>query len=483
MAVLSECRPERVFYYFEQICQIPHGSGNTREISDYLAAFAREHDLDYVQDEWNNIVIYKPAFPGYEQAEPVILQGHMDMVCEKAPGVEHDFERDPLELEVDGNYVRAKGTTLGGDDGIAVAYALALLEAGDIPHPALEVLITVDEEIGLLGADHFDASVLRGRRLINLDSEEEGILLTGCAGGMSAVCTIPVKYRNTSGKVYEVRISGLLGGHSGTEIDKNRGNAHLLLGRLLYGLKKEMRLDIASLEGGQKDNVIPRECVCELVIQPEDKAKFQELLGNLQEDLRKEYAGTDEGITVSWKFLEEASEVGVLHPVSCEKVIFYLMNIPNGVQKMSGNIPGLVETSLNLGILSLEDEVLYAVASIRSSVNSAKKAVAEKVEYLTEFLGGDFERQGEYPAWEYRENSPLRDLMAEAYRKVYGKEPVIQAIHAGLECGLFYEKIPELDCISMGPDILDIHTPQERLDIASTQRVWEYLLKVLASLR
>ena len=299
---------------------------------------------------------------------------------------------------------------------------------------------------------------------------------------MCAVSSIPVNYRNASGRIWEVRIEGLAGGHSGTEIDKNRGNANTLMGRLLYTLKKEIPFEIASLTGGQKDNVIPRECTCELVIQKEDEEAFKACLERLQEDLGKEYAGSEEGLAVRKRFLEEA-RAGVLHPVSREKVIFYLMNIPGGVQKMSGNIPGLVETSVNLGTLNLEDEVLYGVASIRSSVNSAKEAVADQVEYLTEFLGGDFEKQGEYPAWEYRENSPLRERMTEIYRRKYGKDPVIQVIHAGLECGIFYEKIPGLDCVSMGPDILDIHTPKERLDIASTQRVWDYLLEVLASLK
>ncbi len=482
MAVLEGLNPERVFYYFEEICRIPHGSGDTKGISDYLTEFAKSHGLRYVQDEWNNVVIYKSAFPGYEQAPTVILQGHMDMVCEKEAGVEHDFQEDPLKLKIEEGYVCAEGTTLGGDDGIAVAYALALLEAREIPHPPLEVVLTVDEEIGLLGADCLDASVLVGKYLINLDSEEEGVLLTGCAGGMCGISTIPMKYRNTEGLIYEVKIQGLLGGHSGSEIDKNRGNANILMGRLLYGLKKKIPYELASLQGGQKDNVIPRECSCEIVIQPEDREELHDFLQRLQEDLRKEYSGSDEGVLVSCQFQEEA-EAGVLHPVSREKVIFYLMNMPNGVQKMSGNIPGLVETSVNLGTLNLEDEVLYGVASIRSCANSAKEAVAEQVEYLTEFLGGDFERQGIYPAWEYKENSALRSLMADIYRNMYQRDPVIQAIHAGLECGLFYEKIPGLDCVSIGPDILDIHTPQEKLDIASTERVWNYLLNVLAAIK
>lgn len=482
MAVLSDCSPSRVFHYFEEISRIPHGSGNTKEISDYLVRFAKERHLESVQDSLGNVVIYKPASPGYENASPVIIQGHMDMVCEKAAGVRHDFLKDPLKLKMEDGWVSAAGTTLGGDDGIAVAYGLALLESDEIPHPPLEVLITVDEEVGLLGAKDFDASLLKGKSLINIDSDEEGILLCGCAGGLSAVSSIPVKYRNASGQLYEIQIHGLKGGHSGAEIDKNRANANKLAGRMLYYLKKKIGFELAELEGGQKDNVIPRECRLILVVQPEEAELLKSALSKLEGDLRKEYAGSDEGIAISAEFLEEA-EVGVLHPVSREKVIFFLMNLPNGVQKMSGSIPGLVETSCNLGILRLEDEALYSCSSIRSSVNSAKKAVAQQVEYLTEFLGGDYEKEGEYPAWEYRADSPLRTLMAQTYRKMYGKEPVVGAIHAGLECGLFYEKIPGLDCVSLGPEMMDIHTPRERMKVESVQRVWDYLKAVLAEMK
>lgn len=482
MAVLSDCSPSRVFHYFEEISRIPHGSGNTKEISDYLVRFAKERHLESVQDSLGNVVIYKPASPGYENASPVIIQGHMDMVCEKAAGVRHDFLKDPLKLKMEDGWVSAAGTTLGGDDGIAVAYGLALLESDEIPHPPLEILITVDEEVGLLGAKDFDASLLKGKSLINIDSDEEGILLCGCAGGLSAVSSIPVKYRNASGHLYEIRIHGLKGGHSGAEIDKNRANANKLAGRMLYYLKKKIGFELAELEGGQKDNVIPRECRLILVVQPEEAELLKSALSKLEGDLRKEYAGSDEEIAISAEFLEEA-EVGVLHPVSREKVIFFLMNLPNGVQKMSGSIPGLVETSCNLGILRLEDEALYSCSSIRSSVNSAKKAVAQQLEYLTEFLGGDYEKEGEYPAWEYRADSPLRTLMAETYRKMYGKEPVVGAIHAGLECGLFYEKIPGLDCVSLGPEMMDIHTPRERMKVESVQRVWDYLKAVLAEMK
>ena len=482
MSVLENCEPKRVFYYFEEISKIPHGSKNTKEISDYLVSFAKEHQLRYVQDEYGNIVIYKAASAGYEKLPAVILQGHMDMVCEKEAGSNHDFEKDPLRLKIEDGFVTAEGTTLGADDGIAVAYALALLETDSYAHPALEVVITVDEEVGLLGAQNLDASCLSGKYLINLDSDEEGILLTGCAGGVSAISSIPVKYRNASGCLYEVKIHGLQGGHSGMEIGKNRANANILMGRFLYGLKEQLPYELAELEGGQKDNVIPRECSCALLIQPEDTEILKDYACRLTAELRKEYSGSDAGISVSVEFQEE-TQIGVLHPVSQEKVLFYLMNVPNGVQKMSGNIPGLVETSTNLGAARLEEEVFYASCGVRSSVNSAKYAVADKIEYLTEFLGGDYKKEGEYPAWEYREQSPLREHMIEVYQDMYQKAPRVEAVHAGLECGLFYEKIPGLDCVSTGPNLWDIHTPQEKMEIASVRRVWEYLIQVLATMR
>ena len=482
MSVLENCEPKRVFYYFEEISKIPHGSKNTKEISDYLVSFAKEHQLRYVQDEYGNIVIYKAASAGYEKLPAVILQGHMDMVCEKEAGSNHDFEKDPLRLKIEDGFVTAEGTTLGADDGIAVAYALALLETDSYAHPALEVVITVDEEVGLLGAQNLDASCLSGKYLINLDSDEEGILLTGCAGGVSAISSIPVKYRNASGCLYEVKIHGLQGGHSGMEIGKNRANANILMGRFLYGLKEQLPYELAELEGGQKDNVIPRECSCALLIQPEDTEILKDYACRLTAELRIEYSGSDAGISVSVEFQEE-TQIGVLHPVSQEKVLFYLMNVPNGVQKMSGNIPGLVETSTNLGAARLEEEVFYASCGVRSSVNSAKYAVSDKIEYLTEFLGGDYKKEGEYPAWEYREQSPLREHMIEVYQDMYQKAPRVEAVHAGLECGLFYEKIPGLDCVSTGPNLWDIHTPQEKMEIASVRRVWEYLIQVLATMR
>lgn len=482
MSVLKNLQPERVFYYFEEITKIPHGSGNTKQISDYLVEFARNHGLKYIQDESNNVIIFKEASKGYEKAPCVILQGHMDMVCEKKPGSSHDFTKDPLDLAVEGDYIFAKDTTLGGDDGIAVAYGLAILEDDTLPHPALEVLITVDEEIGLLGAAALDTTPLKGRYLINLDSEEEGYLWVGCAGGLTAQTSIPVKYQEAEGVKYEITVSGLLGGHSGAEIDKNRANATLLLGRFLFEARERGQYVLAELEGGQKDNAIPRMARALVLTDRDTGAELQKLAGEFTENLRKEYTGSDEGITVSVEEKGEGQEP-VLHPVSMEKILFFLLHYPNGIQKMCGYMEGLVEISCNLGITRLTPESLQCSASVRSSVATEKKALADKIAYLTEFLGGEYKAEGDYPSWEYKQDSRLRPYMVDIYEKLFHTKPEVRVIHAGLECGLFYEKIPGLDCVSLGPDMKDIHTTEEKLSVSSVRRVWEYLTEVLKNMK
>ena len=482
MSVLENLQPERVFHYFEEITKIPHGSGNTREISDYLVSFAKEHGLRYIQDESNNVILFKPAAKGYENAPTVMLQGHMDMVCEKEPGSSHDFTRDALKLQVEGDYISAQGTTLGGDDGIAVAYGLALLEDDTLEHPALEVVITVDEEIGLLGATALDASPLQAKCLINLDSEEEGYLWAGCAGGMTAVSELPVRYQEETNETWKVTVSGLAGGHSGAEIDKNRANATLLLARFLKEAKEQGAYAISELKGGLKDNAIPRTANALILAGKEEGNAIAAYAKVFTEALKKEYTGSDEGICVT----VEAQGIGtepVLHPVSQEKVLFFLLQYPNGIQKMCGFMDGLVETSCNLGITNLTPKALVGSASVRSSVGSAKKALADKIAYLTEFLGGEFQIEGDYPSWEYKQDSALRPLMVEVFREMYHREPEVKVIHAGLECGLFYEKIPGLDCVSLGPDMQNIHTTEEKLSVSSVERVWEYLLAVLKKIK
>ena len=482
MAVLSGLKPERVFYYFEEICKIPHGSFHTKQISDYLAGFAKEHHLEYRQDESNNVVIKKPAFPGYENAPVVILQGHCDMVCEKIPGSGHDFKKDGLKLQVEGDQISAEGTTLGGDDGIAVAYALAILEDETLRHPALEIVITTDEEVGLLGAAALDTSDLQGTYMINMDSEEEGKLWISCAGGLSVTCKLPVDRLDAEGTEYEVTVEGLAGGHSGAEIDKIRANAIKLMGEFLFELSQNTDFYLTELSGGQKDNAIPRNVRAVFLAEDDAKAEIEAAAAAFQRNLRMEYSGTDEGISV--RVEEKGGAAGkVLSPFAQQKVLFFLMQIPYGVQKMSGEIEGLVETSMNPGILCLEEDVCRVIASIRSSVGSAKKALSAKVQYLTEFLGGSFTPEGDYPAWEYKKDSALREIMEDTYEEVFGEKPEVKAIHAGLECGLFYEKIPGLDCVSFGPDMSDIHTTEETLSISSTERMWKYLLKVLENIR
>ncbi len=478
MSKLENLKPEKVFHFFEEICAIPHGSRNTKAISDYLANFAKEHGLEYYQDDANNIVMIQKASEGYKQAEPVIIQGHMDMVCEKESGVGIDFEKDGLDLYVDGDFLKARGTTLGGDDGIAVAYALAILDSPEIKHPRLEVVITVDEEIGMLGAEVIDLSMLKGHKMLNIDSDVEGHFLTSCAGGMTAEAVIPISYQKQSGLAYELTLTGLFGGHSGSEIDKERANAIVVSGRILKYLAGSVTIGVASLQGGLKDNAIPREAVAKVLIPKEEKAAFEDALKKITAILQKEYAASDAGLVVKKKELGMC-EAEILDYASLSKVLFYLRNMPNGIQNMSVVMPGLVETSLNAGIMVLDSEVLHVTHSIRSSVSTRKEDVCDKLTYLVEFLGGELEVSGDYPAWEYQADSNVRELISEVYRDLYGEEPVFEAIHAGLECGILSGKIENLDCVSFGPNNFDIHTPQERLSISSTERVWNLIVAFL----
>lgn len=478
MMLSEKLYPQRVFYYFEQIAAIPHGSRNTKAISDFLVNFAKEHNLVWYQDENNNVVIVKEASAGYEAAEPIIIQGHMDMVCEKEKGVDIDFEKDGLKLYIDGDFLKAEGTTLGGDDGIAVAYALALLDSQEIAHPKLEVVITVDEEIGMLGADAIDLSMLTGHTMLNIDSDVEGSFLTGCAGGMAVNVTLPIKRVMQSGEKVALTITGLEGGHSGSEIDKEHGNANILMGRLLRALFEETPFGIISLAGGLKDNAIPRECVTELLVPQENVNLVKEIADKLDIELKKEFMTADPSVCIEIEDLGKKEE-SILDFGSVSRVIFYLRSVPNGVQHMSQVMHGMVETSLNLGIMELKEDALHTVTSIRSSVGTRKVDLLDRVTAIVELLGGEAEVEGDYPAWEYKQDSSLRPQIAKVYKQLYGKDPVFETIHAGLECGLLSEKIKNLDCVSFGPDNFDIHTPKERLSISSTGRVWDFIVEFL----
>lgn len=483
MRILEGLEPKTVFAFFEEICAIPHGSGNTKAISDYCVAFAEERGLRYRQDASNNIIIWKPGTKGYETSAPVMLQGHLDMVCVKESACTLDMEKEGLQLELEGGTISAKGTSLGGDDGIAVAFALAILDADDIPHPPLEVVFTVDEEIGMLGASALDCSDLKARTMLNLDSEEEGYLLVSCAGGVTAKAHVPVEYEEEVGAQGEITVTGLLGGHSGVEIDKGRGNACQLLGRVLYRVNQSCELKILQLAGGVKDNAIPREAKAKVLLKREQVKVCIKEIQKLEEDLRHELALTDSKLQISVHFEEKEKSASVMTEQSGRRVVTELVNLPGGIQKMSFAMKGLVQTSLNLGILETKGkEVIYSF-SVRSSIESEKEALVEQITSLTQAMGGTVSCQGDYPAWEYRQDSPLRDLMIQIYREQYGKEPVVQALHAGVECGIFAGRLPGLDCVSFGPDMKDIHTPQESMDVASVKRTWEYTREILKRLQ
>ena len=476
---LAGLEPAAVFQYFEQICAIPHGSGNTKAISDYLVGFAKEHGLEFCQDELNNVIIFGKGTSGMEDHAPVIIQGHMDMVCEKDEDCPINMDTDGLDVTHDGAYVFARGTTLGGDDGIAVAFALALLADKNIPHPPLEVVITVDEETGMEGATGIDLSQLKGRTLINIDSEEEGIFTVSCAGGARGTITMPVTRRAVYGPCVRLTVEGLQGGHSGVEIHKNRANANKVMGELLSRIQKLMPLCLTKFSGGSKDNAIPRSCSVTLVAMGSHIDRINGVCDELEKEIKEKY---DEPEVRIYGDDVDAFGGNALPTDLSAKVIALLCAAPNGVQAWSKDIDGLVQTSLNLGVALLEKEQLRLTFAVRSSVNQEKRELLEQLAKLADFNDAQYSEMGDYPAWEYRKDSDLRDTMVAVYREMFGKEPEVVAIHAGLECGILSDKLPGLDCVSIGPEMHDIHTSRERLGIASTKRTWEFVLEVLKRL-
>lgn len=485
MAVLAQLEPKAVFRYFEEICGIPHGSSDTQAISDYLVAFAKKRNLYVRQDTLGNVIMKKPATRGYEDVPVVMIQGHMDMVCEKTDDKEIDFHTQGLDLVLDENVIHADRTTLGGDDGIAVAFALAILDADDIPHPALEVVITVDEEIGMLGAAGITTEDLHASYMLNLDSEDEGQLLVGCAGGMTAVCHMPVQWENCDLAhpfCMQIDVDGLLGGHSGMEIIKQRANANKVLGRTLKAIQAVADIRLVSIDGGKKDNAIPRAAQAVFAVGAEAKDAVKQAVQTMQAAISHEYEVSDPDVTLKMKECTEAV-VETMNRVSGDAIIDALFLLPNGVLKMSDAMPGLVQTSLNLGILTMKQDEVQMGFSVRSSVGSEKNHLALQIRVLCERLGGMYTESGAYPAWEYKQDSKLRDVMVAVYEELYGEKPKLDVIHAGVECGLFMDKMEGLDCVSYGPQMYDIHTPNERLHVDSVQRTWEYTLEILKRLK
>ena len=475
---LSGLKPESVFYWFEQICAVPHGSGNTRAISDFLVKFAQERELRFIQDEADNVTIFAPGTGEQADHPAVILQGHMDMVCDKEVSCSLNMALDPIDLAHDDRYVFARGTTLGGDDGIAVACILALLDDPSIPHPPIEALITSDEEVGMLGAAALDMSPLQGRMLINMDSEEEGIFTVSCAGGARVHLQKDITAKPVYGQCYRIQVSGLRGGHSGAEIHKNRANANKVMAELLAELSSLAPVSLISLNGGSKDNAIARTCSATVSIA---EVKEDEILLAAQKVRQAVCGKYDEPDAVIHVTSDDALGGSGLSAEESAQIIALLNELPNGVVRYSKEMPGLVQTSLNLGVVKL-GEHFSATVSVRSSVNAEKEELLEKLRDLSVSYSCSYSRSGEYPAWEYKKESQLRDTMVRVYREQYGMEPEVLAIHAGLECGLLSDKLPGLDCVSIGPNMQNVHTSQERLEIASVERTWQFLLAVLKTL-
>ncbi|MBQ6734816.1 MAG: aminoacyl-histidine dipeptidase [Lachnospiraceae bacterium] len=483
MAVLTGLEPQNVWTFFEELCAIPHGSGNLQAISDHLVSFAKERNLEVIQDETLNVIIKKKGTPGYEDKPPVILQGHMDMVAVCTPESGIDMTVTPLALYTEGDHVRAKDTSLGGDDGIAVAMCMAILDAGDLPHPPLEVVITTEEETGMDGARALDASVLSGKRFINLDSEDEGVFMVGCAGGARFHARYLYEKVKRSGTKVSLTVGGLKGGHSGVMIHEERGNANVLLARILYTLYRKLGQDfsLCTLNGGVADNAIPSNASAVIVL-PSDNplADFEAALNSIRDEIAKELATRDPGFTVTLADLgrgtfESFDESSMKHAIKL------ILSLPNGVQAMSPDVKGLVETSLNLGVMQTDEkaQTLQLSYAVRSSVESAKNHLNDRLRMIAKSFGAVTEVQGSYPGWQYAKESPLRDLMVRVFEKMYGKSPTVEAIHAGVECGFFAAKIPGLDCISIGPDMQEIHSTGEALSIPSTKRVYEFVCEVL----
>lgn len=471
MRVLKNMEPENVLRFFEDISAIPRGSGNTNAISDHCVKAAEAMGLTATKDSANNVIIKKPGSKGCEDKPAVILQAHLDMVCEKNSDCDFDFLKEGIKLIAEGDFIRADGTTLGSDDGMGLSMIMAVLEDKSLAHPPIEAVFTSDEETGMDGAIALDPSLLSGRRMINIDSDAEGILTVGCAGGARVEIDIPVKKAHLNAPCFEIKISGLKGGHSGVEIDKGRHNANVLMGRFLNTIPADY--NIIDISGGGKDNAIPAISVC--------KVSANTDLSSLAKDFIAQNKTLEEPELSVEITRIPAAEKGFTADDS-QKIADFLTTVKNGVQAMSEDIPGLVETSLNLGILKTEGDLVLARTSVRSSVNSAKEAlIADLYKTAAEF-GAACRDNSHYPAWEYRKNSPLRDVMVSEYETLFGARPIVEAIHAGLECGLFSEKLPGLDAVSFGPTTYDIHTPSERVSVSSVQRSYKYLCKILENL-
>lgn len=471
--------PQNVIHWFEELSQIPRCSGNEKALSDFLVEFANQRNLAVYQDKALNVIIKKPGTEGYESSETVILQGHMDMVCEKSEQSTHDFDSDPIEWVIEDGRIRANETTLGADNGIAVAYALAVLDSDEIAHPPLEVLVTTEEETGMFGAQWLEADQLSGKKLLNIDTEEEGVFIVSCAGGVNTIVTFGQEREPYPASGIEISVSGLLGGHSGLEINKQRANAIKILGRLLNRAREASDMRIIHLEGGSKHNAIAKNA--RAVIAVDDAEAVFECLNEFSDLLRSEVAVEDPGLTI--EIINFDTDQDPLIETLSDQLIDFILTMPNGVQSVSKSIANLVQTSLNMGVLEETEDKFTFITSVRSSVKSSIDETVDKIRLLAKRCHGEFVKSNEYPAWEYNEKSELREKAIQVYREMTGTEAKVDAIHAGLECGLLGKHLPDCDMISFGPDIRDAHTPTESLGIESMERIWAFLKEYLKALK
>ncbi|MBO4978933.1 MAG: aminoacyl-histidine dipeptidase [Clostridia bacterium] len=475
----KDTKHSRVFELFEELSKIPRGSGNRAAIAAFCADFAKKHSLRYVVDDAKNAIIYKPASRGYENAEPVILQGHLDMVCQKTAENPIDFLTDGIELVREGDTLHANGTTLGADNGIAVAMVLSILERDDLPHPPLEAVFTADEEIGMLGAVELDTSLLSAKRLINLDSEEDDTVTVSCAGGSDFKSFVSLKRQSAISGVVKISLGGLKGGHSGVEIASHRVNAATLSGRLLSYLAGEAEFDLVSVNSGTKANAIP--CAAEIVLATAQPQELAALARKYLDEIRAEIAHKEPGFTA--EITEEAkAECLTIDKEVTKHLVYALTCTPCGVMEMSAEIEGLVETSLNLGILSTDGDEAMLCYALRSNKASALAALEQKMKTFYSLLDVTVSTSGHYPPWEFKKDSALTSLYRETYRELMGTDPKVEAIHAGLECAVFSSAIPGVDCIAIGPNVYDAHTVKERLSIASAEKTYDLLLELLKRL-
>ena len=479
MSVLNSLEPRNVFKYFEEISKIPRGSGNMAKISKYCVDFAKSHSLKYIRDKWDNVIVFKSATKGYETAEPIILQAHLDIVCQKTAESEIDFSKDGLEIYIDGEFIKAKETTLGADNGIAVAMILAILESDNIAHPAIEAVFTTDEEIGLIGASNLDMSVLKSKRMINLDSEDIDCATVSCAGGSEFTAIFTIAKEAATGIPFKITLKGLKGGHSGICINDNRVNANILAGRFLDYLNKNTAFSLISINGGDKSNAIP--LLCEIDLMVTDENEFIELVEKFKTTVKEELFAKEPDFSLDYAKCENFKEVFTKE--FTDKLIFALLLAPNGVQEMSAEIEGLVETSLNLGILKTDTDKVALTFALRSNKKSALLFLEQKLYTCFKTLNATISTCGHYPPWEYNSNSKLQEIYKKTYAGLIGKPPRVEAIHAGLECGIFADAIEGFDGIAIGPQMYDVHTVNEKLDIASVGEIYKILIKILEKCR